>query len=77
MRLITYHNGAWRSGVSERSQSMGRGSRTSGSPLTADLSLRRGELAKCAMNGLMQCSKAASLDHLVGAGEQYRRHLDA
>jgi hypothetical protein len=26
--------------------------------------------------GLMQCGKAASLDHLVGDGENTRRHLD-
>jgi hypothetical protein len=33
------------------------------------------------MTGLMQCSKTTAevdlFDHLVGAGEQRRRHLDA
>ena|SRR6478736_524492 len=44
----------------------------------ASKSLHRSEMTRCAKRRLMQCRNfAALLDHLVGAGEQRRRHCDA
>ena len=45
-------------------------------PLATEL-MRRCYAPLCAMSGHMQCSKSRLLDHLVGTGEQRRRHVEA
>ena len=45
-------------------------------PPTPDVSLRRSEPALWAINGREHAATSRLLDHLVGACEQYRRHVE-
>src|SRR5262249_49618138 len=46
-------------------------------PPKADIRWQASACPLCAISGLMQCSKTNLFDHLVGAGEQLRRHREA